>query len=583
MRKRVLFCTAAGRGYGLGHLRRCLSLIEEAGSSFDPYVYVKRKNAQKLLQQKTLTGRFRYVNDIAEAPTADLVLFDMRKTGMSLVRKLVRNASVVSLDDRGASRKRAHLLIDSLPTLGGEQANYSGPEYLVLPRDLRKITPRPFSEKKGVLVSFGGSDPYDLTGFIVPVLNSIGLEPTVVRGPLSVNRKDGMRGEVLLNGPEELHELINDARVLITSFGLTMYEAFYLGTPVVLFNHTAYHFKLAEKVSELNLGYRRSVRKDRLRELLDVLLKDEGRLKQSAQRSAHVVDARGTERVVSLMEQTSRALRKDCLFAHGSAIAVKRSEEYTLFRCRRCKDFFLHEIMPKGPIYDDGSYFLEEYHKQYGRTYIEDRKNIELHGYRRIGCIETLTGGPGKLLDVGCALGFFLHCAQQKGWEARGVEISLYASRWGRENLHLDITTGPFLEVELKPEFFDAICFFFVAEHFKETEKLFEKANRILKKGGVIAFALPNRSGISYRMRRRKYLREHPRDHYFDTNPRNLTKILKRYGFLKKKIYITGIHPERFFESFGMRKRPKLLDRMYSGLARYFFLGDTFEYYGTKS
>ena len=582
MRKRVLFCTAAGRGYGLGHLTRCLALADEAGSSFDPFVYVKRKDGQKLLEQKTPTAEYRYVNSIAEAATADLVLFDMRKTGRSMVRKLARNASIVSLDDAGAARKRAHLLIDSLPTLTETRANYSGPEYLVLAGDLRKITPRPFSEKKGVLVSFGGSDPYDLTGFIVPVLNSIGLRPTVVRGPLFSSRKSGTRGEVL-SGAEELHELINSARVLITSFGLTMYEAFYLGTPVVLFNHTAYHFRLAEEVADLNLGYRGSVRKDRLRELLDALIKDEGRLKQSAQRSAHIVDGRGSERVVTLMEQTSRALRKDCFFAHGSGVAVKRCEEYTLFRCRRCKDLFMHEIRSKGPIYDDGSYFLEEYRLQYGRTYIEDRKNIEMLGYRRIGFIEMLTGGPGKLLDVGCALGFFLHCARQKGWEAGGVEISQYAGRWGRENLHVDITTGHFLQVELEPGTFDAVCFFFVAEHFKETEKLFEKANRILRKGGVIAVALPNRSGISYRMHRRKYLEEHPRDHYFDTNPRNLTKILKRYGFLKKKIYTTGIHPERFFECFGMRKRPGFLDRMYVRLADIFSLGDTFEYYGTKS
>jgi len=197
--------------------------------------------------------------------------------------------------------------------------------------------------------------------------------------------------------------------------------------------------------------------------------------------------------------------------------------------------------------------------------------------------IEGIIEKPGRMLDVGCALGFFVHLAASRGWEALGIEVSPYACEWGKKILTLDITQASFLDVQIEAESFDAVCFFFVAEHFKNVEDLIEKTHRILKKGGVVAFALPNRSGISYRLRRQKYLETHPRDHYFDTNPKNLTRILKRYGFRKRNIYITGIHPNRFFEAFGIRSAPRFLQRVYSICANIFHLGDTFEYYGTKT
>jgi len=582
MGTRVLFCTAAGERYGLGHLKRCLSIINEAGVTFEPSIYIVKGSARDVWENQTLTQGYRYVRTVEEAERPEIILCDMRNSRGRQMRKFAKAGTVVSLDDLGAAKKYAHILLHTLPTLEGTSSNLSGSDFLVLESKLKRLRPLSFSEKRGVLVSFGGSDPDNLTGFIVPMLNFMGIQPTVIRGPLFSHRSEELKGEILEN-PKNLHELINRAQVLITSFGITMFEAFFLGTPVILFNRSSYHYRLAQKVPAMNLGYKGSLGDEQLKNILGSLLEDEQSLRESAQRAVSTIDGRGTERVISLMNQGSHALRKDCLFGHSRAIALKRNEEYTLFRCRRCGDFFLYEIQPLRRIYDDSSYFLSEYKKQYGRTYPEDRENIDRIGVRRIKIIEGILEKPGRMLDVGCALGFFVHLAASRGWEALGIEVSPYACEWGKKILTLDITQASFLDVQIEAESFDAVCFFFVAEHFKNIEDLIEKTHRILKKGGVVAFALPNRSGISYRLRRQKYLETHPRDHYFDTNPKNLTRILKRYGFRKRNIYITGIHPNRFFEAFGIRSTPRFLQRVYSICANIFHLGDTFEYYGTKT
>ncbi|MCK5095590.1 MAG: hypothetical protein KAR18_12730, partial [Spirochaetes bacterium] len=105
----------------------------------------------------------------------------------------------------------------------------------------------------------------------------------------------------------------------------------------------------------------------------------------------------------------------------------------------------------------------------------------------------------------------------------------------------------------------------------------------ILKKKGIIALALPNRGGISFRLDRQRYINQHPPDHYFDTNIRNLKKFLRKYGFKKKKICVTGIHPERFFGKLGVKRSGGLLNYIYTVCAKIFKLGDTFEYYGVKA
>jgi SAM-dependent methyltransferase len=267
--------------------------------------------------------------------------------------------------------------------------------------------------------------------------------------------------------------------------------------------------------------------------------------------------------------------------------------------CRRCSDVFLFELEGPGDIYEKGDYFLSEYEAQYGKSYIEDRKHISKMAGERLDiierCIEKGSGGRSsvseqetyghsrRILDVGCALGFFMDVAKQRGWDATGVEVSGFAAKWARKQLGLPVINSSFLDAPLTPESFDVITFFFVAEHFKDVEKVIERAYAALKRGGLIACALPNGKGISSRIDRKRFVQVHPKDHYFDTCPRNLARFLRERGFRRCHVRVTGIHPERFFHKLGLRRNVKPLNTFYGALARVFNLGDTFEYYGIKT
>ena len=69
-------------------------------------------------------------------------------------------------------------------------------------------------------------------------------------------------------------------------------------------------------------------------------------------------------------------------------------------------------------------------------------KDLRITGFRTR--LETLQRycPPGRVLDVGCAVGLFLVAARDAGWKANGYERSAWASQYGREHFGVESVTG---------------------------------------------------------------------------------------------------------------------------------------------
>jgi len=586
----VLFYTVCGGKFGMGHFIRCLALALKGNNFIEGFFYLRKSGGSR---KKLAGGRIplpnnsRYINEIDDLEDVNLVVSDVRNTSPKEMRKLTKIAPVISFDDWGAGMDYAHVTIYPLPTLREISGNLFGLEYLILNPAVTATSPLSIKDKKGVLVCFGGSDPYNLSPVVARALNQIGIRPLVVAGPFSEINKDEFDGQ-LVRDFSILPELLNKSRLVITSFGITLFEAMYLQTPVILFNNTAYHNKLAEKFDVISLGYRNRKIIPKLPKLLERTIGGEDVLIERAEMNKKLIDGKAAERILELMKETAFSGRRRCLFNHQKYYSVKRGTKNTLFRCRKCGDLFNFLFDSEGDNYDSPSYFLSNYRAQYGKTYIADRENIERMAGLRLERIENILGRHGKLLDVGSALGFLVKVARDRGWDAEGVEISAYAVEWSRRRLGINVHRGSFFDVELDKDGYDVITFFYVLEHFKELDRVIEKVKSVLKSGGILAIAMPNRGGISFRFNRRDYLRDHPNDHYIDTTHRNLRKYLRNYGFGKFYTISTGIHPERFFSilrlnKLGLNEKRELLYRIYCTAAKKLNLGDTFELYAVKN
>lgn len=124
--------------------------------------------------------------------------------------------------------------------------------------------------------------------------------------------------------------------------------------------------------------------------------------------------------------------------------------------------------------------------------FIDDRKRVSFLN-REIRLKEILQyKDSGRLLDVGCALGFFLKFAE-KYFETYGFDISPYAIKKAKK-----IATNSKLLVQdaqkrypFNDNFFDAITCYDLIEHLPKPEQCIKEIFRVLKPRGYLFLQTP--------------------------------------------------------------------------------------------
>jgi len=97
----------------------------------------------------------------------------------------------------------------------------------------------------------------------------------------------------------------------------------------------------------------------------------------------------------------------------------------------------------------------------------------------------------GSILDIGCSTGIFLDAMRKTGWDTLGVEISPDAINYARTRFNLNVLPGQLLDHHLPSDSLDAVTFWDVLEHTYDPYSTLKEANRILRKGGIIALTIP--------------------------------------------------------------------------------------------
>lgn len=105
---------------------------------------------------------------------------------------------------------------------------------------------------------------------------------------------------------------------------------------------------------------------------------------------------------------------------------------------------------------------------------------------------------PGRLLDVGCGDGNFMHRMHRRGWSVTGLDVDAKAIeharlRYNFEFLHSDLAGAHFAENS-----FDAVTMSHVIEHVPDPVALLTETMRILKPGGVLAATTPNAASLGH-------------------------------------------------------------------------------------
>lgn len=247
---------------------------------------------------------------------ADIVIIDRLDTPAFLVKGL-KDASrtVVVFDDLDDGRDHADLAINAiLHDIPGAPNLLKGYEYLVLASSAIRYHPLSMSVER-VVVTFGGHDERNLTGFMLDLLPRLpqDLHFDFVIAESSDDRIDELRAKAsALNsarkGRVTLHhrpvyflELVRDADLAVVSGGLTVFECADFGIPsigVPQYNHQLETIKRLEALGVTKLGtLEMALDADHLCNIFNQVFSDNS-LRQAMSDAGHrTVDGRGLERV----------------------------------------------------------------------------------------------------------------------------------------------------------------------------------------------------------------------------------------------------------------------------------------------
>lgn len=112
---------------------------------------------------------------------------------------------------------------------------------------------------------------------------------------------------------------------------------------------------------------------------------------------------------------------------------------------------------------------------------------------------------PGRLLDVGCACGYFMEVAAGKGFDVTGLEFSRGAIAAAAPTIRQRIQHRTLADIdESQMNGFDVITAFDIVEHIIDAPSFLQKIARMLKPQGALAISTPNaRHFLRYIMGRR--------------------------------------------------------------------------------
>lgn len=220
-----------------------------------------------------------------------------------------------------------------------------------------------------------------------------------------------------------------------------------------------------------------------------------------------------------------------CRSPHTQLAFEKNGYQYS--KCLDCRLYalLLNEPYPKflKRYYDEG-YFRGDPNRCAYADYQGDEKIIKKNMKVYLQEILRFKKG-GKLLDVGCSLGFFLELAKEAGFETFGIDISSYALSEAQKRGLTDLKLGELSQVDFPQNSFDVICLFDVIEHFQDPRAELSRANKLLKEDGILIIETGNLKSLFARLLGKRWYFFAPPQHLFIYGLGQLKTLLSQASF----------------------------------------------------
>lgn len=149
----------------------------------------------------------------------------------------------------------------------------------------------------------------------------------------------------------------------------------------------------------------------------------------------------------------------------------------------------------------------------------------------RLDRIKQLGNGT-RLLDVGCATGFFLEAAEAEGFDVHGVEFSPVAISLARPDIREQIVCGDVNAlISQSAAKFDVVTAFDIIEHVQNPGKFLADIREVLNTGGILTMSTPDTGHFLRYLMGSRWPMLQPMQHTVLFSRQGLAELLQRCGY----------------------------------------------------
>jgi len=192
-----------------------------------------------------------------------------------------------------------------------------------------------------------------------------------------------------------------------------------------------------------------------------------------------------------------------------------------IVRCNRCGLVYTNP-RPRAETITEG------YRKAVDPDYAREDSSRSINAHLSLHTLKRYAHS-GRLLDVGCATGYFLNAARLD-FETQGIELSEWAAKYAQERLRLDVVNAGLDDAPFAAGHFDVVALNDVIEHFTDPKAALVRIHALLRPGGLLYLVTPDIDSLSARLMRGRWWGLRPAHVYYFSR-KTLSALLRETGF----------------------------------------------------
>jgi spore coat polysaccharide biosynthesis predicted glycosyltransferase SpsG len=266
MNKKIVIVTGTGGDLGTGHFQRMANLAVSINkekslsasiflsSSTHTHSHTHRHTHEHTHKEDILTERFKdiLIEDIPQ--DSDLIIRDMRDSSIDEMESLKKIAPVLAIDDIGEGKNLADHTLYLLPTSAADEIKLNSGLFLYgydFIYGIELLKGKKSIKKDIDAAIYLGFDPDK--ELVSKIKRSINKNISAIL--LANGRALSLTGMVI---PDNIRygEILCRSKIVITHFGITMFEAYICGCKIAALNPTLYHNILTDIIyDDFNILY----------------------------------------------------------------------------------------------------------------------------------------------------------------------------------------------------------------------------------------------------------------------------------------------------------------------------------------